>query len=115
MPCPRCGAAFTDGAAFAAHQRSVHGQRAPRGQAATKGDQPALGRNRRSPAARRLRTIPLVLVVVVNVALIIAVLGALAAVGPTWWDDLMAQPWSWAVVIPMLWPTVLFLAVRGVD
>lgn len=115
VPCPRCGASFTDGAAYGLHLRSDHGVRAPSGRSAPRGEQPALGRNRRRPLARRLRAVPLVLVVLVNVALAVAVVGGLSAVGPQWWDDLMAQPWSQVVLIPLLWPTIVFLALRGLD
>ena len=48
----------------------------------------------------------------IGLAVLVALLGAL---GPVWWDDLIGQSWSLVVLIPLLWPTVLFLAVRGMD
>lgn len=115
VPCPRCDEAFTDRRGYADHLRTAHGVQAAGRRPAPVRDQPALGRNRRSALSRRLGTIPLVLVVMVNVALILIVLGGMAAVGPAWWDDLMAQPWGQVVVVPLLWPTIVFLALRGVD
>lgn len=115
VPCPRCSAPFTDRDAYATHLRVEHAMtgtgRPPDG----RGSRPALGRNRSSPLAQRLRTVPLVLVVVVNVAGILVALGAMAAVGPDWWDRLVDRPWGRFVMVPLLWPTVGFLAVRGLD
>jgi hypothetical protein len=59
--------------------------------------------------------VPLALVLVVNVAVIVATLGALGAVDPPWWQELGDRSWSRFVVVPLLWPTALFLALRGVD
>lgn len=113
VPCPRCDATFTDAGAFEGHLRHEHAEAHPRGRPVERGEQPALGRNRRSPLSRRLHTIPLVLVVTLNVALIIATMGALAAVGPPAWDELMDQTWGLVVLVPMLWPTIVFLGLRG--
>lgn len=115
VPCPRCDAVFTDRRAYAAHLEASHGVRAPGGRAAAKREQPALGRNHRSSLSRRLRTLPLVIVLAANVAVALATAGALSAIGPAWWDDLVAQPWGLVVLIPLLWPTILFLALRGFD
>lgn len=115
VPCPRCAAPFADRDAYAAHLQREHSITGTGRPADRHGALPALGRNRTASAARRLRTIPLVLVVVVNVAGILVVLGAMAAVGPDWWDGLLDRPWGRFVVVPLLWPTVAFLAVRGLD
>ncbi len=117
VPCPRCGAAFVDRASFEAHLRTTHGVRSARRSTAPspRDDVPALGRRRRSPLARRLARTPLVLVVTANVALILVAIAALDALGPTWWDELRSQPWGGAVIVPMLWPTILFLLLRGID
>ena len=53
------------------------------------------------------------LVVTVTVVAILVAVRALDALAPTWWVGLRAEPWATALVVPMLWPTVLFLAVRG--
>ena len=53
--------------------------------------------------------------VTANVALILVAIAALDALGPTWWDELRSQPWGGAVIVPMLWPTILFLLLRGID
>ena len=115
VPCPRCDRSFTDRAAYTEHVTKDHGLAAKRVHGATRGEQPALGRNPRGTWSRRLRSLPLVVVLAANVAGALAFLGAMAALGPEWWDDLMDQSWNVAVVIPLLWPTILFLAVRGLD
>lgn len=116
MPCPRCGAGFTDKVAYAAHLVEAHDARPERRRRRPAPvDRPALGLDPRSPLAQRLRTVPLVLVLVVNVAGILATFGALGAVDPPWWADLHDHDWSLGIVIPMLWPTGLFLALRGID
>lgn len=113
--CPRCERTFTDRAAYTEHVTKDHGLTAKRVHGGTRREQVALGQNPRGTWSRRLRTMPLVIVVALNVALVLGVLGTMAALGPAWWDDLMAEEWSLVVLIPLLWPTVLFLAVRGID
>jgi len=78
-------------------------------------DRPALGREPRSRRQRRLRQIPLVLVLVVNVAVAIAVLAGLDALELPWWQEIQDQPWDQFVIVPLLWPTIAFLALKGVD
>jgi hypothetical protein len=117
VPCPRCGVGFTDKVAYASHLVDAHDARPERRRRrrATPAQQPVPGRERRTPLALRLRTVPLALVLVVNVAVIVATLGALGAVDPPWWQELGDRSWSRFVVVPLLWPTALFLALRGVD
>ena len=113
VPCPRCGEGFTDSTALAVHLRIDHGLRGRR--RAPDPEQPALGQNPRGAWSRRLRTIPLVVVVAVNVVAALVVVGVLSALAPPWWEALMDQSWNLVVLIPLLWPTIAFLAVRGID
>jgi hypothetical protein len=118
VACPRCDATFTDRDAFRRHLAAAHGVSGPASRAPSRAPRPdlraaPLGQRSRSPLSRRLRTIPLVLVVTVNVVAILVAVSALDALEPTWWVGLRAEPWATALVVPMLWPTVLFLAVRG--
>ncbi len=78
-------------------------------------DVPALGRNAQSPLAIWLRRTPLALVVVLNVALILVTFAALGAIEPAWWVALRSEAWADVVIVPMLWPTILFLLLRGID
>lgn len=119
VACPRCDATFTDRDTFERHLATAHGvsgtarhsRRTPRPDLRAA----PLGQHTRTPLARRLRTIPLVLVVTVNVVAILAALSALDALEPTWWVGLRAEPWATVVVVPMLWPTILFLLLRGTE
>lgn len=117
VPCPRCGAHFTDGTAFAAHLAERHGERVSTssGPRRRREDAPALGRRRRSGLSRRLHRFPLVLVLTLNVAVALVALAALEAADAPWWDEVTSQPWGTLVIVPLLWPTILFLALRGLD
>lgn len=115
VPCPRCDRTFTDRAAYTAHVTEDHGLAATPVHGGRRAEQPALGKSPRGTWSRRMRTVPLVVVLAANVALVLAVLGGMAAVGPEWWDEMMGESWSLVVLIPLLWPTILFLAIRGMD
>ena len=117
VPCPHCTSTFTDREEYASHLVAEHGTRAPREprREPEAAQRPALGRNPRSKLQRNLAAIPLVLVMAANVAFVGAVVGGLAALDPPWWEELRRQSWSSFLVVPLFWPTVAFLALRGID
>jgi len=78
-------------------------------------DLPALGRDGRTPRQRRLRQVPLLLVLAVNVAVAVGLLAAIDAMDLAWWEQIQEQSWDQFVLVPLLWPTIAFLALRGLD
>lgn len=123
VPCPRCGAPFSDAPSLAEHLATAHGistRPAGRRNARSRltGSNPthrrALGQAPRSPLRQRLRTVPLWLVLGANLAAAIVVLALVDQHGPGWWAELKPS-WQRVAAIPLLWPTAVFLAFRGVD
>jgi hypothetical protein len=120
-PCPRCDEEFRASAALAAHLREIHGVE-PGGRHATARsnrrrrdpglEAGPLGRNPTTRRQRTLRTVPLWLVLMVNVATVAVALVALDGWDPPWWQALTEEPWWRFVLLPTLWPTVAFLALR---
>lgn len=117
VPCPRCGSAFRSSSELAAHVSGVHGlsvgSRRRRARRWAEGELPAsLGRNHATGRQRALRSIPLWVVLFVNLALVLVGVVALDATAPEWWVALRGRSWWTLLLIPTLWPTVAFMALR---